>query len=45
MTGVPHDEDDGEQQKLKQLHQEDDDGTGLSQREKADIISRAATNI
>ncbi len=42
MTGVPHDEDDGEQQKLKQLHHEDDDGT-LNQQEKAEVISRAAT--
>jgi hypothetical protein len=44
MTGVPHDEDDGEQQKLKQLHPEDDDGT-LNQQEKAEVISRAATNL
>ena len=44
MVGVPHDEDDGKQQTLKLLHQEDDDGTGLNQREKAEIISRAATN-
>jgi hypothetical protein len=47
MVGVPHDEDDGEQQKLQQLQQEDDDGTGLHQQDKADVedISRAATKI
>ena len=28
MVSVPHDEDDGEQEKLKLLQQEDDDGTG-----------------
>ena len=44
MVGVPHDEDDGEQQKLNQLHHEDDDGT-LNQPEKAEVISRAATDI
>ena len=44
MTGVPHDEDDGEQQKLKQLGCEDTD-SALHQPDKAEIISRAATNI
>jgi hypothetical protein len=45
MVGVPHDEDDGEQQKLQRLQQEDDDGTGLHQQDKADVEdrSRAAT--
>jgi hypothetical protein len=44
MVGVPHDEDDGEQDKLKLLQQEDDEGTGLSQPGVADPedISRAA---
>ena len=47
MVGVPHDEDDGEQQKLKRLQQEDDDGSGLHQQDKADVedISRAATKM
>ena len=43
MVGVPHDED-GEQDTLKLLQQEDDEGTGLSQPGAADPedISRAA---
>ncbi len=47
MVGVPHDEDQGEQQKLKLLSAEDDDGKGLIQQAHADPddISRAATNI
>ncbi len=47
MVGAPHDEDDGEQQTLKQLQQDDDDGTGLHQQDKADTKdrSRAATTI
>ena len=47
MVGVPHDEDDGEQQKLKQLQQDDDGGTGLHQQDKADVEdkSRAATKL
>ncbi len=44
MTGVPHDEDDGEQQKLKQLRCEDDD-SALHQPDKAEVISRAATKV
>ncbi len=36
MVGVPHDEDQGEQQKLKLLPAEDDDGTGLYPQAKAD---------
>ena len=47
MVGAPHDEDQSEQQKLKLLPAEDDDGTGLHQQDKADVedISRAATKI
>ena len=47
MVGVPHDEDEGEQQKLKLLPAEDDDGEGLTQHVHAgpEDISRAATNI
>ena len=43
MVGVPHDEDDGEQDQLKLLQQEGDEGTGLSQPGAADPeVSRAA---
>ena len=47
MVGVPHDEDQGEQQESKLLPAEDDDGEGLSQHVHADPedISRAAANI
>ena len=47
MVGVPHDEDDGEQQKLKRLQQDDDDSAGLHQQDKADVEDRscAATKI
>ena len=40
MVGVPHNEDDGEQEKLKLL-QEDDDGTGLHQPHGADQQDKA----